>query len=84
MALTAAIVGLCLILENADLRAFALFQNLCSDLCACNSRLADLKFITCYQQNLIKNNFSSDFRVKLFYGNLLAFFDDRQPSGISP
>ena len=74
MTLTTTVVGLCLVLENTDLRTFALFQNLSGYFRIGNGGLANLDIVSSYEENLVKGYFCADFRVKLFHGQLLAYF----------
>ena len=57
MALTTAVILLCLILINHNFRGFAVFQNLAGDRCSRNIGIAKLglaNFATC--QNAVKRN----------------------------
>ena len=66
MALATTVVGLSFVFENTNLSAFTLFQNLASNLCACNGWLTDLYAVAGYEKNFIKSYFCACFNVQFF------------------
>ena len=75
MTLATTVVGLSFVFENTNLSAFTLFQNLASNLCACNGWLTDLYAVAGYEKNFIKSYFCACFNVQFFNGNDFAFFN---------
>ena len=75
MTLATTVVGLSFVFENTNLSAFPLFQNLASNLRACNGWLTDLYAVAGYEKNFIKSYFCACFNVQFFNGNDFAFFN---------